>query len=287
MSVLTSGKKRVTTAIAGRTGDQFRNNSDVYDSQLQTVRLGKAFPNLQGGLDWIVRDINLDVQPGEFLTIVGPSGSGKTTILRMIAGIMEPSEGRVMFNGKNITGPSPERMMVFQSSEESLFEWLTVSQNVKFGPRMLRYPAASREAMVQESIELVGLAGHVNKLPGQLSGGMRQRLQIARALAVEPKMLVMDEPLAAVDAQTRRILLRELVRIWQKTSATIIYVTHDLREALQLGQRVVVISRGPSAKVKLILPNKDPYPRDEFSASFIDLYRQLDKMLSEEVGEAW
>ncbi len=251
--------------------------------------VGKCFPQrgrARGTLpQWTVRHVNLDVMRGEFLIVVGPSGSGKTTLLRMLAGILEPTEGTVVFDGRRVVGPSYERVMVFQSSEIALFEWLTVVQNVEFGLRAMKCPSRQRAERTQEALALVGLQGHDRKLPGELSGGMQQRLQIARALAVRPALLLMDEPLAALDAQTRRILLRELVRIWQETQTTFVYVTHDIREAVLLGGRIAVVSRGPSAVVKLVVANKLPYPRDEFDDEFIALYRRIDEEVSMEVGQ--
>lgn len=247
--------------------------------------IGKAFPTSSGRPAWVVRDISLSVQEGEFLTIVGPSGSGKTTLLRLIAGIMMPSEGTVEFEGRPIGRPGSDRVMVFQSSEAALFEWLTVKQNVEFGLRSLGMPRGPRALRSTAVLDLVGLSPHAKKFPSQLSGGMQQRLQIARAIAVQPKLLLMDEPLAALDAQTRRILLKELVRLWKETQSTFIYVTHDIREAVLLGGRIVVVSSGPSACIRTVLVNESPYPRDEFGQDFMALFRAIDDQLAAEVGE--
>lgn len=250
---------------------------------VQLEAVGKRFRDGQGHLAWVLRDLSLSVGSGEFVTIVGPSGSGKTTILRLVAGILAPSEGKVAFAGHLVGGPGPDRVMVFQSSEAALFEWLTARENVEFGLRAMGLGRGPRRSRADGTLELVGLLAHAGKFPGELSGGMQQRLQIARALAVEPKLLLMDEPLASLDAQTRRILLRELVRIWESTRTTFIYVTHDIREAVLLGQRILVVSRSP-ARVKRVLECSLPYPRDEFGPRFIELYREVDRLVSEEVG---
>ncbi len=255
--------------------------------RMQLKNVGKQYSAIKTESVWVVRHVTLDVEPGEFITVIGPSGSGKTTLLRMIAGIVTPNEGEVLYDGIRVAGPGPDRIMVFQSSEDSLFEWLTVLGNVEFGPQAAKLSKDSRLQVARSAIALVGLEGHEYKFPHQLSGGMKQRLQIARALALRPQLLVMDEPLASLDAQTRRILLREFTRIWSQISATIVYVTHDIREAVLLGQRIVVISRGPAATIRAIYPNPVPYPRDEFHPAFIELYRTLDKSLADEVGEQW
>lgn len=247
---------------------------------------GKAFVTRGGQAVWVVRHITLSVSEGEFVTVVGPSGSGKTTLLRMIAGITPPSEGEVRFGNQLVSRPSSDRVMVFQSSEAALFEWLTAQQNVEFGLRSLRLPKSARRERSAAVLDLVGLASHATKYPSQLSGGMQQRLQIARAIAVEPKLLLMDEPLAALDAQTRRILLKELVRLWEETRSTFIYVTHDIREAILLGGRIVVVSQGPAASVKTVLTNTSSYPRDEFGPDFMALFRSIDHELATEVGDA-
>jgi NitT/TauT family transport system ATP-binding protein len=273
-SVLPSGESATTPALPRAAG------------ALSLEGLGFAYDDPGGEPHWILKDVNLEIKSGEFTTIVGPSGSGKTTILRLVAGLLHPTEGRVSFDGQAVVGPGPDRVMVFQSSEVALFEWLTARKNVEFGLRATRTPRAASRARAEAALALVGLSGHEGKLPGELSGGMKQRLQIARAIAVQPEVLVMDEPLASLDAQTRRILLRELIHIWRETGATMVYVTHDIREALILGQRIAVVSRGPAAHIRRQIDYEAPYPRDEFAPEFIARYRQLDAALSEEVGEA-
>ncbi len=248
-------------------------------------KVGIAFGERGRDPRWVLRNVSLEIRPGEITAVLGPSGSGKTTILRLIAGQLSASEGVVSFGGAPVSGPGPDRVMVFQSSDDALFQWLTVRQNAEFGLKAAGVDRAEARARARAVLTLVGLAGHESKLPGQLSGGMKQRLQIARALAVRPEVLVMDEPLAALDAQSRRILQRELVQIWQETRPTIIYVTHDIREALVLGQRIAVVSSGPAASIRTLVEHDVPYPRDEFDPHFVELHRHLDRVLSEEVGE--
>ena len=198
-----------------------------------------------------VSDITLDIYQGEFLCIVGPSGCGKSTILNMIAGLTQPSRGALTMDGVPITAPGVERGVVFQ--DYALFPWKTVVENIEFGPRYRAaspLAAAERKRLVTHYIELVSLAGAEHKYPHELSGGMRQRVAFARALANEPEVLLMDEPLAALDAQTRLILQSELLRIWgedrpRTERKTIVFVTHGIDEAVFLGDRVMVMSRHP------------------------------------------
>ncbi|MGN6467448.1 MAG: ABC transporter ATP-binding protein [Rhizobiaceae bacterium] len=195
--------------------------------------------------------IDLDVKPGEFLCIVGPSGCGKTTILNMIAGLTNPTSGTITLDGKAIDGPGAERGVVFQ--DYALFPWKTVWENVEFGPRYRKgsnLTRQQRDERVRDLIELVALKGSENKYPRELSGGMRQRCAFARALANEPEVLLMDEPFAALDAQTRVILQEELLRIWGETGEagkrrTVVFITHGIDEAVFLADRVVVLSSHP------------------------------------------
>jgi NitT/TauT family transport system ATP-binding protein len=192
--------------------------------------------------NYILADINLSIMAGEFFVLVGPSGSGKSTLLKLVAGTAFANEGQVLFEGAPVRGPGRKRAMVFQSVDGPLFDWLTVGENIAFGLKIAGMPAAERNDIVARHVELVGLRGHESKFPHQLSGGMKQRVQIARTLAVGPDVVLMDEPFAALDALTRRVLQREIARIWRETGKSFIYVTHDIREALLLGQRVGVMS---------------------------------------------
>jgi NitT/TauT family transport system ATP-binding protein len=189
-----------------------------------------------------VHDVSLDVQQGDFVSVVGPSGCGKTTILNMVAGFIPHSGGEILLNGKAISGPGPERGVVFQSF--ALFPWKTVLDNVGFGPKMRGVPKTERDKIAHEYLALAGLSHAANRYPNELSGGMQQRVGVVRALANNPEVLLMDEPFASVDAQTRMTLQEELTRIWQARKPTVIFVTHDVAEAVFLANRVVVLSKG-------------------------------------------
>lgn len=200
-----------------------------------------------------VRDVSLDVEQGEFVSVVGPSGCGKTTILNMIAGFIPHSGGEILLNGSAINGPGPERGVVFQSF--ALFPWKTVLDNVGFGPKMRGVPKAERDKIAHEYLALAGLTHAANRYPNELSGGMQQRVGVVRALANNPAVLLMDEPFASVDAQTRMTLQEELTRIWQERRPTVIFITHDVPEAVFLANRVVVLSKGRVLdQVKVDLP---------------------------------
>ncbi len=202
--------------------------------------------------------INLEVKPGEFLCVVGPSGCGKSTLLHLIAGLQPQTAGTVLVDGKAIVGPGTDRILIFQ--ELGLFPWLTVGGNVEFGMKMKNEPKAEREEKVQYYLRLVHLSKFRNSYIHQLSGGMRQRVALARALATGPDVLLMDEPFAALDAQTRDLLHDELERIWAETGCTIIFVTHNVREAARLGDRVVLLTFRPG-RVKEEFRVNLPRPR--------------------------
>ncbi len=194
-----------------------------------------------------VRDVSLEVSEGEFVSIVGPSGCGKTTLLNIIAGFLPPSEGEILLDGRAVRGPGPDRGFVFQSF--ALFPWRTALENVTFGPKMRGVPREERLKIGREYLALVGLAGAEGRYPTELSGGMQQRVGVARALANSPDLLLMDEPFASVDAQTRMTLQEMLTRIWQERRPTILFVTHDVEEAVFLANRVIVLSSGPGRVV--------------------------------------
>ena len=197
-------------------------------------------------------DITFDVHEGEFVSIVGPSGCGKTTLLRTMAGLMRPTGGRLEFLGQQIVNVPEGLAMVFQDYRGSLFPWLTVEKNVRFPLRHLKLPKAEEQQRVSESLEAVGLAGNERKYPGQLSGGMQQRVAIARALAYRPKIMLMDEPFASIDAQTREDLEDLVLKVREQFAMTILFVTHDIDESVYLADRVVVLSK-PSTVVQTIL----------------------------------
>ncbi len=202
--------------------------------------------------------INLQVRAGEFVCIVGPSGCGKSTLLHLIAGLQAQTSGQVLVDGSPVQGPGTDRILIFQ--EHGLFPWLTVAQNVEFGMKMKGMPRAERQEKMRQYLRLVHLAKFEKSYIHQLSGGMRQRVAIARALATEPDVLLMDEPFAALDAQTRDLLHDELERIWNETGCTIIFVTHNVREAVRLGDRVVLLTFRPG-RVKSEFPVGLPRPR--------------------------
>jgi len=203
-------------------------------------------------------NINLQVRAGEFVCVVGPSGCGKSTLLHLIAGLHAQTSGQVLIDGTPVQGPGTDRILIFQ--EHGLFPWLTVAQNVEFGMKMKGLPKAEREEKMRYYLRLVHLAKFEKSYIHQLSGGMRQRVAIARALATEPDVLLMDEPFAALDAQTRDLLHDELERIWSETGRTIIFVTHNVREAVRLGDRVVLLTFRPG-RVKSEFPVSLPRPR--------------------------
>jgi ABC-type nitrate/sulfonate/bicarbonate transport system ATPase subunit len=194
----------------------------------------------------VVRELDLGVRAAEFVAVIGPSGCGKSTLLSLLAGYLTPSSGRVLFRGKPISGPGRERMMVFQ--QPALFPWLTTAENVAYGLKLEANRSNGRNVKetVAAMLQLVQLEGFARHYPSDLSGGMRQRLEIARALAVDPQVLLMDEPLAALDALTRRTMQREVLHIWEKTRKTILFVTHDIDEAVIMADRIVVMAQRPT-----------------------------------------
>ena len=230
-----------------------------------------------------ISDVSLDVRQGEFLCIVGPSGCGKSTILSMVAGLTKPTRGEVTMDGRVIRGPSPERGVVFQ--DYALFPWKTVRENIEFGPRFRKVSpldATARKTLVDHYIDLVSLTGAEDKYPHELSGGMRQRCAFARALANEPDVLLMDEPFAALDAQTRLILQEELLRIWgeelpREQRKTVIFITHGIDEAVFLADRVAVMSNHPG-EIKVVKPIDLPRPRQENVRGTADFQSLVDEI---------
>ncbi|MEV0677370.1 ABC transporter ATP-binding protein [Actinosynnema sp. NPDC050436] len=198
-----------------------------------------------------VRDVDLDVAAGEFLTVVGPSGCGKSTLLDLLGGLTPPTSGRILVDGEPITGPGPDRGTVFQ--QYALLPWRTARGNVEFALEAVGVPRRDRAGIAREYLELVGLGGFEDRHPHQLSGGMRQRVAIARSLAHDPGVLLMDEPFAALDAQTRESMQDELLRIWRRTGKTVVFVTHGIDEAVYLGGRVAVLTARPG-RVKRVVP---------------------------------
>jgi ABC-type nitrate/sulfonate/bicarbonate transport system ATPase subunit len=226
--------------------------------------------------------IDLVVGDGEFVCVLGPSGCGKTTLLRMIAGLVPCSRGQLLVDGARVTGPGRDRAMVFQN--HALLPWRDVRRNVEFGLELRGVPARQRESVARELIGAVGLAGFERYLPGQLSGGMQQRVGLARALAVEPRTLLMDEPFGSVDTQTRRALQEDLLRLQAERPHTVVFVTHSMDEAVRLGDRVVLLSRRPG-RVREVLAVPLPRPRPpelETLPAFIELKEYLWRRLKAE-----
>lgn len=227
--------------------------------------------------------INLRVKAGEFLCIVGPSGCGKSTLLHLIAGLHQQTSGQVLVAGKPVEGPGTDRILIFQ--ELGLFPWLTVGDNVQFGMKMRGISKAEREEKTRYYLRLVHLSQFKNSYPHQLSGGMRQRVALARALAVEPDVLLMDEPFAALDAQTRDLLHDELERIWAETGRTILFVTHNVREAVRLGDRVALLTFRPG-RVKREFPIALPRPRALEDLNVARAAREILDELREEINRS-
>ena len=230
-----------------------------------------------------LKELTLDVAKGEFVSLVGPSGCGKSTFLNVLLGLLKADGGEIRLNGKQITGPGQERAMVFQ--EFGLLPWRTVLANVELGLELKGVPAPVRRERAMELIKMAGLAGFASHYPHELSGGMKQRVGLARALAMDPEVLLMDEPFAALDAQTRDLMQTELLQIWDRTRKTVVFVTHSIEEAVYLSDRVIVISARPG-RTKDVMKIALPRPRDyemRLSAEFNDIKARIWASLKEEL----
>ena len=241
---------------------------------------GAGTPRAQEAL----RDIDLEIAAGEFVVLLGPSGCGKSTLLYLIAGLEAASSGRIWFFSDLVEGPSPERSLIFQ--ETSLFPWLNVWQNVSFGLSIRGIGLTERKEAARQALQRVGLAEAIDKRPDELSGGMRQRVAVARALAMRPKALLMDEPFAALDVQTRAKMQDFLCDVWRDSGASVLFVTHHIDEAVALADRVVVFTARPG-RIKSVLPIDLPRPRDLFSPEAERLRLQLTRLLQDEVDRAF
>ncbi len=227
--------------------------------------IGMSFGNVR-----VLDDINLSVSEGEFVCLLGPSGCGKSTLLNIVGGFLRPSEGEVAIDGERVTQPDPRRIFVFQ--ERGVFPWLTVEENIGFG--LFRMSEQEKRERIAHYVQMVGLRGFEKSYPRELSGGMKQRLEVARALAVDPDVLYLDEPFGALDSITRLQMRRELLRIWEAEKKTILFVTHDIEESVQLADRVVVLSARPG-KVRRIVDIDIPHPRDLSDPRYIALRDEI------------
>ena len=258
------------------------------DVKLKVSNLQKIFPaaNKNGKELTALKDINLEVRESEFVVMVGPSGCGKTTLLNIIGGLEEATEGEVLIEGKPVTAPGADRGMVFQGY--SLFPWLTVQKNVEFGLKMKKVAKAERERIAKEYIQLVGLSGFENALPKQLSGGMKQRVAIARTLANSPEILLMDEPFGALDAQTRMVMQELLAKISRETKNTILFITHDIDEAILLADRIYVMSRRPGTIREILEVQMSGERSHEMlvTPEFLQMKRKIMDMLWQESQDA-
>ncbi|NDY93801.1 ABC transporter ATP-binding protein [Ideonella livida] len=230
---------------------------------------------LNGEVFQALDNFSLDVADGEFITVVGPSGCGKSTMMNVAAGLLEPTAGEVLVEGRAVHGPSPERGVIFQ--QYALFPWLTVRENVAFGLDIAKVPEPERRRIVDRCIDLVGLTRFADALPKMLSGGMKQRCAIARAYAVNPAILLMDEPFGALDALTRVTMQDQLLATWARDTRTVVFITHDVEEAVYLANRVIVMAARPG-RLHQVIPVDLPYPRNEemrLSARFMEIRNQV------------
>jgi NitT/TauT family transport system ATP-binding protein len=250
---------------------------------LSVQGIQKTYPSAGGGIE-AVRDLTFDLHKGEFACLVGPSGSGKTTLLKVISGLMAATKGQVLLDGKVVDGPPRNMALVFQEYGRSLYPWLRVAENVELPLKVAGVTKAERQARVAEALDAVGLAHVPKSYPWQLSGGMQQRVAIARAVAYQPEVLLMDEPFAAVDAQTRADL-EDLVRsVWAKLGLTVLFVTHDIDESVYLGERVIILSSSPTVILEdlaIDLPAQRDQLETRSDPRFVELrhhvYEQIQK----------
>jgi NitT/TauT family transport system ATP-binding protein len=262
--------------IPGGTVTQQR--GEQHRPKIQLEHLHFSYDETQSA-ELVIEDFSLDVFDQEFVSIVGASGCGKSTLLNIIAGLLPATRGRVLIDGVEPDSPGPDRTMVFQ--DDAVFPWYTVEQNVEYGLRAAGMPREERTPIVEHYLELVGLIDDRDKFPRQLSGGMRKRVDVARAAAMEPEVLLMDEPFAALDVMTKERLQEEFMGIWSATRMTVIFVTHDLEEALYLSQRVVVMSRNPG-RVERVVDVPLDQPRDlmvKTTGTFQNMRRELAQVL--------
>jgi NitT/TauT family transport system ATP-binding protein len=230
--------------------------------------------------------VDVEIVRGEFFCLLGPSGCGKSTLLNILAGFEPATGGSVTSDGAAITGAGRDRVMFFQDAGSALFPWLSVEENVRFGLRVRNVPKRDRDGIIDKYLRMVDLDRHRSKFPAQLSGGMRQRLQIARALAVEPEVLLMDEPFGALDALTRRRMHAVLLSIWERTGKTVVFVTHDIAEAILLADRIGMMSVGPRSTISKIFELDSPRPRDLTDPKVAQLFHEIEALLAPDVARS-
>ena len=252
-------------------------------TKIEVERLSKMYRSSEH-IVVALKDVSFKVYDGEFLCIVGPSGCGKSTLMQIIAGLEAPTSGKVLVDGREVRGPGPDRCLIFQ--ESTLFPWRTLLQNVEYGLEMRGVPPNKRRRIAMKYIELVGLKGFENSYPHQLSGGMKKRGEIARALAVGPEVLLMDEPFGNLDAQTRKLMQNELLRIWEGDKRTVVFVTHSVSEAVYLADRILIMTARPG-RIKGVVKVDIPRPRDDGSPGFLRIRESVLKLLEEEVAKAF
>ncbi|MFN7694443.1 MAG: ABC transporter ATP-binding protein [Rubrivivax sp.] len=257
------------------------NSKPAHRGEIELRNLSMSFG--QGASQVVaVNGVNLTVAPGEFVSIIGPSGCGKSTLLNVVAGFTPPTEGQALLDGVPITGPGPERGVVFQ--QYSLFPWMSVRKNVEFGLKMQGVAANKRETTARTLLGLAGLLAFENHYPDQLSGGMKQRVGIVRALATSPQVMLMDEPFGALDAQTRVVMQQILTNMWQKFRLSVLFITHDIEEAIFLSDRVFVMTARPGRiKAELLIPLPRPRTAEMMSSvEFIQILHKLRNLIREE-----
>lgn len=245
----------------------------TYTIKCSCHSVSKTFVQKETHFVHVLKDIDLEVRENEFLVLLGPGQSGKSTLLRIIAGLERPSTGEVKLNGKPVDGPGPDRSMVFQTY--TLFPWRTVQANVEMGPKFRGISKEDRRRIGQKYIDLVGLNGFESAFPHQLSGGMKQRVGLARAYANSPEVLLLDEPFGQLDAQTRYLMEQEVLRIWETDKRTVIFVTNNVDEALYLGDRVVILEGKLPGQIRTINEILLPRPRERNSKPFLELRKKI------------
>ncbi len=250
---------------------------------LRLEGVGKDFTRADGGVAQVLRDVTLTVERGSFFTLLGPSGCGKSTLLNIVAGFEEATTGGVSLDDNPVTAPGTDRTVIFQDVSNALFPWMNARENVEFGPKMARLGAQVRNERADKYLRLVGLDADSGKFPFELSGGMKQRIQIARALANDPDILLMDEPFAALDAITKKHLQIEFRKIWDETGKTIFYITHDIFEALLLSTHLAVMTAGPEAGIKEVFQLDLQEPRSPSNPDFAAMYSRVESLIDEEV----